>query len=71
MPQIINTSTTINQVQIAAQTAKIIATYQALVDGINAQLADTTTFLIAGASSAEVDARGPGWEGCVALLAGN
>ncbi len=55
MPQILNTNTTLTQVQIAAQKAKIVATYQALVDGINAQLADTTTFVIGGVSYARAD----------------
>jgi hypothetical protein len=55
MPQTINTNTTLTQVQIAAQKAKIIATYQALIDGINAQLADTTAFVIAGVSYAKAD----------------
>lgn len=55
MPQTINTNTTLTQVQIAAQKSKIIATYQALVDGINAQLADTTSFVIGGVSYAKAD----------------
>jgi hypothetical protein len=59
MPQVINTNTTLTQVQIAAQKAKIVATYQALVDGINAQLGDTATFLIGGKSYAKSDLVGP------------
>ena len=55
MPQIINTNTTLSQVNIAEQKAKIIATYQAVITGINTDLGDTTTFLIAGATYAKAD----------------
>jgi hypothetical protein len=55
MPQIINTNTTLTQVNIAEQKAKIIATYQAMINGINAELGNTTTFLLSGGTYAKAD----------------
>ena len=48
MPQIVTTSTTLSQVNIAAQKAKIIANYQALFDAITSDLTDTPSFVING-----------------------
>lgn len=50
MPQILNTNTTLSQVNIAAQKAKIIANFQALVDAITSDLTDTPSFVINGAT---------------------
>jgi hypothetical protein len=55
MPQIINTHTTISQVNIAEQKAKLIATYQAVINGINTELSDTTTFILGGGTYAKTD----------------
>jgi hypothetical protein len=50
MPQVINTNTTLSQVNIAAQKAKIIASYQALINTITSDLTDTPSFVIDGAT---------------------
>jgi hypothetical protein len=55
MPQIINSNTTLSQVNIASQKAKLIASYQAVIDGINGELGDTTSFLIGGTTYAKAD----------------
>lgn len=55
MPQIVNTNTTLSQVNIAEQKAKLIATYQAVISGISAELGDTTTFLFGGTTYAKAD----------------
>jgi hypothetical protein len=47
MPTIINTNTTISQVNIATQKATEEAEYQALLNGINSELGDVPTFVIA------------------------
>ncbi len=46
MPQILTTDTTLSQVNIAAQKAKIIANYQALISAITSDLPDTPSFFI-------------------------
>jgi hypothetical protein len=48
MPKTINTSTTLSQINIAAQKAKIIASYQALINTINSDLSDTPSFVVNG-----------------------
>ena len=50
MPQIVNTNTKLSQVNIAAQKAKLIASYQALTGTITSDLADTPSFVINGAT---------------------
>jgi hypothetical protein len=48
MPQIINTDTTLSQVNIAAQKAKLLASYQALIATITSDLTDTASFVMNG-----------------------
>jgi hypothetical protein len=50
MPQIINTDTTLSQVDITALKAKLIASYQALIGTISSDLTDTPSFVINGAT---------------------
>ena len=55
MPQIINTDTTLSITVIAEQKAKAIAVFQALVDGINGELGDVTSFVIKGKTYPKAD----------------
>ena len=48
MPQIINTDTTLSQVNVVAQKAKLLASYQALIGAITSDLTDTPSFIISG-----------------------
>ena len=48
MPKNINQNTTLSQVDIAAQKAKLFASYQALIGAITSDLTDTPSFIISG-----------------------
>ena len=46
LPPTMTTATTVSTVNIAAQRAKVIAAFQALIDGINEELTDVKTLVI-------------------------
>jgi hypothetical protein len=55
MPQNINTNTTLSTLVIAAQKAKALAVFQSLVDGINTELADVSSYVISGKTYTKAD----------------
>jgi hypothetical protein len=55
MPTVVNTNTTIGQVNIASQKATVLATYQALITGLNEAPADLQSLVIGGVTYSKAE----------------